>query len=76
MVEEQIKIGREVVKLTPLAGVGMTPFFGIMMSDWVIILTIIYATCQIFMIMPKVYRQSRSWLKTTERFIVKVAGRK
>lgn len=52
-------IKEEIARLAPPASVSALSMFGVALSEWVYILTIIYLIVQIFWLVYKVYRHCR-----------------
>ena len=56
MMTEEIKAAQEIAKTAPPVSIAGAKLFGVVVADWLLVLTLIYIVCQIIVISPKVYR--------------------
>ncbi len=55
----------EVAKVVPSAGVGVLTFFGVAVSNVVIVVTLIYTSLMLFfLVRDRVYPPIKNWLKS------------
>lgn len=56
-------IARDLMPAAPPVAVGSMTYLGIPLSQWVLIVTLVYTVAQIIIIAPKVFAVLRSWFK-------------
>lgn len=56
-------IARDLMPAAPPVGVAGMTYMGIPLSEWVLILTLVYTGVQIVIVLPKAIAVVRGWLK-------------